>query len=35
MKSKIAQTTKGPIEYTLQGHGPVVLVFHCIHGRWL
>jgi pimeloyl-ACP methyl ester carboxylesterase len=28
MKSQIAQTTKGPIEYTLQGSGPVVLVSH-------
>ena len=28
MKSQIAQTIKGPIEYTLQGHGPVVLVCH-------
>ena len=28
MKSQIAQTTKGPIEYTLLGSGPVVLVSH-------
>lgn len=28
MKSQIAQTIKGQIEYTLQGHGPVVLVCH-------
>jgi pimeloyl-ACP methyl ester carboxylesterase len=28
MKSQIAQTIKGPIEYILQGHGPVVLVCH-------
>ena len=28
MKSQIAQTPKGPIEYTLQGSGPVVLVCH-------
>ena len=28
MKSQIAQTSKGPIEYTLQGSGPVVLVCH-------
>ena len=28
MKSQIAQTPKGPIEYTLQGGGPVVLVCH-------
>ena len=28
MKSQIAQTTKGPIEYTLLGNGPAVLVCH-------
>lgn len=28
MKSQIAQTPKGPIEYTLLGSGPVVLVCH-------
>jgi pimeloyl-ACP methyl ester carboxylesterase len=28
MKSQIAQTSKGPIEYTLLGSGPVVLVCH-------
>jgi pimeloyl-ACP methyl ester carboxylesterase len=28
MKSQIAQTPKGPIEYNLQGSGPVVLVCH-------
>ena len=28
MKSQIAQTSKGPIEYTLLGEGPVVLVCH-------
>ena len=28
MKSKIAQTSKGPIEYTLLGSGPTVLVCH-------
>jgi len=28
MKSQIAQTNKGPIEYTLLGSGPVVLVCH-------
>lgn len=28
MKSQFAQTMKGPIEYTLQGHGPAVLVCH-------
>ena len=28
MKSQIARTMKGPIEYTLQGHGPVLLVCH-------
>ena len=28
MKSQIAQTSKGSIEYTLQGSGPVVLVCH-------
>jgi pimeloyl-ACP methyl ester carboxylesterase len=28
MKSQIAQTSKGRIEYTLLGSGPVVLVFH-------
>ena len=28
MNSHIAQTTKGPIEYTLLGSGPVVLVCH-------
>lgn len=28
MKSQIAQTAKGPIEYTLLGSGPVVLVCH-------
>jgi pimeloyl-ACP methyl ester carboxylesterase len=28
MKSQIASTSKGPIEYTLQGEGPVVLVCH-------
>jgi pimeloyl-ACP methyl ester carboxylesterase len=28
MKSQIAQTTKGPVEYTLIGRGPVVLVCH-------
>jgi hypothetical protein len=28
MKSQIAQTMKGPIEYTLNGHGPVLLVCH-------
>lgn len=28
MKSQIAQTMRGPIEYTWQGHGPVVLVCH-------
>jgi pimeloyl-ACP methyl ester carboxylesterase len=28
MKSQIAQTIKGSIEYTLQGRGPVVLVCH-------
>jgi pimeloyl-ACP methyl ester carboxylesterase len=28
MKSQIAQTSKGPIEYTLLGDGPVVLVCH-------
>ena len=40
MKSQIAQTMKGSIEYTLQGHGPVVLVCHgtsenCHSGRSL
>src|SRR5512136_2126530 len=28
MKSQLAQTSKGPIEYTLLGSGPVVLVCH-------
>jgi pimeloyl-ACP methyl ester carboxylesterase len=28
MKSQIAQTSKGPIEYTLLGSGPMVLVCH-------
>lgn len=28
MKSQIAQTTRGPIEYTLLGNGPVVLTCH-------
>jgi pimeloyl-ACP methyl ester carboxylesterase len=28
MKSQIASTSKGPIEYTLQGTGPVVLACH-------
>lgn len=28
MKSQIAQTVRGSIEYTWQGHGPVVLVCH-------
>ena len=28
MKSQIAQTSKGPIEYNLLGNGPVVLVCH-------
>ena len=28
MKSQIAQTMRGPIEYTLQGDGPVLLVCH-------
>lgn len=28
MKSQIAQTARGPIEYTLLGRGPVVLVCH-------
>jgi pimeloyl-ACP methyl ester carboxylesterase len=28
MKSQIAQTSKGPIEYTLLGNGPMVLVCH-------
>jgi pimeloyl-ACP methyl ester carboxylesterase len=28
MKSQIAQTSKGPIEYTLLGSGPVVLACH-------
>jgi pimeloyl-ACP methyl ester carboxylesterase len=28
MKSQIARTSKGPIEYTLLGNGPVVLVCH-------
>lgn len=28
MNSQIASTSKGPIEYTLQGEGPVVLVCH-------
>ena len=28
MKSQIACTSKGPVEYTLQGAGPVVLVCH-------
>jgi pimeloyl-ACP methyl ester carboxylesterase len=28
MKSQIAQTSRGPIEYTLLGEGPVVLVCH-------
>jgi hypothetical protein len=28
MKSQISQTTKGLIEYTLQGSGPLVLVCH-------
>jgi pimeloyl-ACP methyl ester carboxylesterase len=28
MKSQIASTSKGPIEYTLLGSGPVVLVCH-------
>ena len=28
MKSQIARTPKGPIEYTLQGSGPVVLMIH-------
>lgn len=28
MRSQIAQTSKGPIEYTLLGSGPVVLVCH-------
>lgn len=28
MKSQIAQTRRGPIEFTLQGHGSVVLVCH-------
>jgi len=28
MKSQIAQTSRGPIEYTLLGSGPVVLVCH-------
>jgi pimeloyl-ACP methyl ester carboxylesterase len=28
MKSQIAQTSKGPVEYTLLGRGPLVLVCH-------
>ena len=28
MKSQIVQTSRGPIEYTLLGKGPVVLVCH-------
>ena len=28
MKSQIAQTSKGPIEYTLLGQGPIVLMCH-------
>lgn len=28
MKSQVAQTSKGPIEYTLLGRGPLVLVCH-------
>ena len=28
MNSQIAQTSKGPIEYTLTGNGPMVLVCH-------
>ena len=28
MKSEIAQTSKGPVEYTLLGNGPVVLACH-------
>lgn len=28
MKSQFAQSMRGPIEYTLQGHGPVLLVCH-------
>ena len=28
MKSQIAKTSKGPIEYTLMGSGPVILVCH-------
>ena len=40
MKSHIARTMKGPIEYTLLGHGPVLLVCHgtsenCHSGRAL
>ena len=40
MKSQIAQTMKGPIEYTLNGHGPALLVCHgtsenCHSGRAL
>ncbi len=38
MESKIAQTRCGPVEYTLEGEGPVVMVLHgtssdC-HQRW-
>lgn len=28
MKSQIAQTSKGPVEYTLLGNGPVLLISH-------
>jgi pimeloyl-ACP methyl ester carboxylesterase len=28
MKSQIAQTTKGPVEYTILGEGPTVLISH-------
>ncbi len=28
MESQIAQTSRGPVEYTLRGDGPVVLVCH-------
>lgn len=28
MKSQIAQTAKGPIEYTMLGNGPIILVCH-------
>jgi len=33
MKSQIAQTSKGPIEYSLLGRGPVVLVCHGTSGN--